>query len=55
MEAAAWRMQGSRMPDATGATLMVGILGISRTTFRTFWAVPVLLLYPGTILFVYLG
>ncbi len=36
-----------------GATVLVGLLGFTRTTFKSFWAVPVLLLYPLSILAVW--
>jgi uncharacterized protein (UPF0128 family) len=32
-----------------GATALVGLLGYTHTTFRSFWAVPVLALYPLSI------
>jgi hypothetical protein len=38
---------------SAGATVLVGLLGFTRTTFRSFWAVPVLLLYPVSILAVW--
>ncbi len=31
------------------ATLLVGLLGATRRTFATFWAIPVLLIYPLSI------
>lgn len=34
----------------TGVTLLMGALGYSRTTFRTFWALPNLLLFPLSVL-----
>lgn len=36
-----------------GATAMVGILGSSSTTFRAVWAIPVLAIYPLSILAVW--
>ena len=38
---------------SAGVTWLVGLLGFSRTTFRAFWAIPVLLLYPLSILAVW--
>lgn len=38
---------------SAGATVLVGLLGFTKTTFRSFWAVPVLLLYPVSILAVW--
>lgn len=38
-----------------GSTILVGALGASTTTFRTIWAIPVLLIYPLSIFVVYLG
>lgn len=32
-----------------GATALIGLLGYTKTTFRTFWAFPVLALYPLSI------
>ena len=40
---------------AAGSTLLVGAVGASTTTFRTIWAIPVLLIYPLSIFVVYLG
>lgn len=36
-----------------GATALVGLLGFCKTTFRTVWAIPVLLLYPLSIVAVW--
>ena len=38
---------------AAVATLLVGFLGATRCTFATVWALPVLLLYPISILAVW--
>ncbi|KAK9789557.1 hypothetical protein WJX73_004608 [Symbiochloris irregularis] len=38
-----------------GSTVLVGILGASKTTFRTFWALPVLAIWPLSIFLVYFG
>jgi hypothetical protein len=39
--------------DGTGATALVGVLGASSRTFRTVWAIPVIAIYPLSILAVW--
>ena len=40
---------------SAGATVIVGVFNSTRTTIRAVYAIPALLIYPLSILFVYLG